>query len=88
MLFLKISNANVSFGKKRLTWKLYITKKALLTTEQVQLVDLREFVIVMLDVNSETFVIHVAIQKRVEMAMDPTRKTQIKAQIKAQSGGA
>ena len=35
MLFLKISIANVSFGKKTLTWKFYNTHKALSTTKQV-----------------------------------------------------
>ena len=43
MLFLKISNANVAFGKGTLTWKSYITKEALPTTKQVQLVDPKEF---------------------------------------------
>ena len=35
MLFLKISNADISFGKKTLTWKSYITKKALPTNKRV-----------------------------------------------------
>ena len=35
MSFLKISNADVSFGKRTLTWKTYITNKTLSTTEQV-----------------------------------------------------
>ena len=35
MPFLKISNANVAFGEKTLTWKFYITNEALPTTEQV-----------------------------------------------------
>ena len=33
--FLKISNANVEFGERTLTWKSYTTKKALPTTERV-----------------------------------------------------
>ena len=61
MLFLKISNANMAFSEKTLTWKAYTTNKALTTTEQVQIVDLKEFVIVVLDENSETFVVYVAI---------------------------
>ena len=61
MPFLKISNANVSFGKKTLTWRTYITNKALSTTKQVQIVDPKKFVIVALDINSETFVVHIAI---------------------------
>ena len=80
MPFLKISNAVVAFGEGTLMWKSYITNKALPTTEQVQLVDLKEFVIAALDVNSETFVVHVAIREQEKMAMDPDRKAQIEAQ--------
>ena len=35
MPFLKLSNADVSFGEKTLTWKSYTINKALSTTEQV-----------------------------------------------------
>ena len=35
MSFLKISNADMAFGKGLLTWKSYITIKALSTTKQV-----------------------------------------------------
>ena len=35
MLFLKISNADVSFGEETLTWRTYTTNEALPTTEQV-----------------------------------------------------
>ena len=35
MLFLKISNADMSFSEKTLTWKTYTINKALPTTEQV-----------------------------------------------------
>ena len=74
MPFLKISNADVAFGERTLMWKSYTTNKALSTTEQVQLVDPKEFVIVALDADSETFVMHVAIREREKMAMDPGRK--------------
>ena len=71
--FLKISNANMAFGEGILMWQSYITNKTLPTTEQVQLVNLKEFIIATLDADSETFVVHVAIQKREEMAIDPDR---------------
>ena len=61
MLFLKISNAEVSFGEKILTWSIYISNKALLTTKQVQIIDSKEFVIAALDIDSEIFVMHMAI---------------------------
>ena len=65
--FLKIRNANVSFSKKTLTWKFYITNEALPTTKQVQIVDLKKFVMLALDVDSKTFVIYVAIRKQEKM---------------------
>ena len=85
MPFLKLSNTKVSFDKKTLPWKSYTINKALLITKQVQLVDLKEFVIAALDTDKKTFVVHMAIWEREEMAMDPDRKAQIKAQSKTQS---
>ena len=85
MPFLKLSNADMAFNKKTLTWKSYTTKKALLTTKQVQLVNSKKFVIAPLNTDSETFVVHVAIRKQEEMAINPNKKTQIKVQSKAQS---
>ena len=61
MPFLKLSNADVLFGEGTLIWKFYTTNKVLPITEQVQLINLPEFVIAALDVNSKTFVVHVAI---------------------------
>ena len=69
ILFLKISNTDVLFNKKTLTWKTYTINKALFTTEQVQIIDLKEFVIAALDVNSKTFVVYVAIQEQKKMPM-------------------
>ena len=63
MLFLKISNADIVFSERTLTWKSYTTNKALPITEQVQLVDPKKFVIAVLDADSETFVVHVAIRE-------------------------
>ena len=82
MLFLKISNVDVAFGKRTLMWKLYTTNKALPTTKQVQLINPKEFVIITLDADSETFVMHVAIREREEIAMDLDKKTQTKVQSK------
>ena len=84
MPFLKIDNADVAFSKETLMWKSYTTNKALSTTKQVQLVDLKKFVIAALDADSEIFVVHVAIQEREKMAIDPAKKAQIKAQSEAQ----
>ena len=85
MLFLKLSNPDVSFSERTFMWKFYTTNKVLSTTKQVQLIELQEFVIAALDVNRKTFIIHVAIREQEEMAVDLDKKAQIKAQIKAQN---
>ena len=61
MLFLKLNNANMSFGKGALMWRTYITNKAFSTIKQVQIIDKKDFIILALDANSKTFVIYVAI---------------------------
>ena len=85
ILFLKISNVNKAFSKGMLTWRSYTTNKALSTTEQIQLVNPKEFVIAALDADNETFVVHVAVRKREKMAMDAARKAQIKMQSGVQT---
>ena len=79
MPFLKISNANVSFDERTLTWRTYTTNRALPTTEQVQIIDPKEFVIAALDVDSETFVVHVAIWKQEEMPVHSKKQAQVGA---------
>ena len=59
--FLKISNANISFGEKILTWKFFTIIQSLPTTNQVQLINSTKFVIAALDTDSKTFVVYVAI---------------------------
>ena len=86
MPFLNISNTNVAFGEGTLTWKSYTISEALPSTKQVRLVDPKKFVIAALDADSKTFVVHVAIREREEMAMNPDRKAQIEAQSGAQVG--
>ena len=61
MFFLKLSNINILFGEKTLIWRTYITNKALLITKQVQIIDKKNIIIVALDVNNETFIVHMTI---------------------------
>ena len=61
MPFLILSNANIQFIEKELTWKSYIIKEALPTTQGVELINKKEFIRAALDEESETFVMHVAI---------------------------
>ena len=75
IFFLKISNADVAFGEKTLTWKSYTTNKALPTIEQVQLVNLKRFVIAALDTNSETFIMYIAIREQKKMPVHSEKQT-------------
>ena len=79
MPFLKISNTDVIFSKETLTWKSYTTNKALPTTEWVQLVDPKEFVIAALNAGSKTFIVYMAIREREEMPVHSEKQAQIEA---------
>ena len=60
MPFLTLSNADVQFVEKELTWRSYTTAEALPTTKWVELINKKEFTKAALDEKSETFVIYVA----------------------------
>ena len=72
------------FGKEKFIWKFYITNKALPITKQIQLINLKKFVIATLDADSKTFIVYVAIKKPEEMDIDLDKKAQIKAQSRVQ----
>ena len=74
MLFLKISNANVLFSEKILTWKSYIINKAIATNKRVPIINPKEYVIAMLDMGSKTFIRHVAISKQEKMTINAINK--------------
>ena len=76
MPFLTLSNADVQFVEKELTWRSYTTAEALLTTKRVELIDKKEFAKAALDKNSETFVIHVASLNPIP-GIHPDREAQI-----------
>ena len=79
MFFLKLSNVDVSFEENTLMWKTYTTSETLSTTEQVQIIDKKEFVIAALDADSETFVVHISIWEQEEMPIYSKRQAQIEA---------
>ena len=60
MPFLTLSNADVQFVEKELTWRSYTTAEALPTTKRVELINKKEFAKAALNEKSETFVVHVA----------------------------
>ena len=77
IFFFKISNANVSFGKKTLMWNSYIIIKTLFTTKQVQIIDPKEFIIAVLNIDSKLFVVHVTIQEQEKMLVHSKNQAQI-----------
>ena len=76
MPFLTLSNADVQFVEKKLTWRSYTTAEALPSTKRVELIEKKEFAKAALDENSETFVIYVASLSLVP-GIHPDRETQI-----------
>ena len=60
MPFLTLSNADVQFVEKELTWRSYTTAEALPTTKRVELINKKEFAKVALNERSETFVVYMA----------------------------
>ena len=76
MSFLTLSNANVQFVEKELTWRSYITAEALPTTKRIKLINKKKFAKAALDENSETFVIYVASFNLVPR-IHPDRKAKI-----------
>lgn len=73
MSFLTLSKVKVEFAGRQFTWKAYITAKALPTTQRVQIISLKEFAKVALDLEQEAFVVYVAtlfqhLEQRVQIA--------------------
>ena len=60
MFFLTLNNADIDFLDREFRWRTYIIREALPTTRRVKLVSKKEFVTTVLDLKSETFVVHVA----------------------------
>ena len=76
MPFLTLSNVEVQFEEKELTWRPYTTAKALPTTKRVELINKKEFAKAALDEKSETFVVHVA-SLNLTPGIHPDRAAQI-----------
>ena len=84
MPFLTLSNADIQFAAKELTWRSYTAAEALPTTKRVELIDKKEFAKAALDEESETFVMHVAALEALlaGIAIPLSRKAQISALIR------
>ena len=59
MPFLILSNVDVDFSGPELQWRMYITKKALLTTRCIELVGKKEFAAAALDPKHKIHIVHV-----------------------------
>lgn len=76
IFFFTFSKVNVDFTDKKLTWRIYIAAKALPITKRVQIINQKEFAKTTLDLNDESFVVHV-ITITLEITIYLTRKAQI-----------
>lgn len=78
MSFPSLSNVDIEFAElRKLTWRLYTTTEALLTTNQVKLIDKREFPKAAIDKNFKTFVIHISALDINGLSIYPSRVAQI-----------
>ena len=77
MPFLTLSNADIKFAQKELTWRSYTTAEALPTTKRVEIIDRKEFAKAALDENVEAFVVHVTSLSLNSMPIHPAREAQI-----------
>ena len=59
ILFLTFSKANIWFAEQELVWGTYLAIETLLMTK-MEIIDKREFVAVVLNINNKTFIIYVA----------------------------
>lgn len=74
MLFFTLSNANIQFTEKKLTWRSYIAAEALPITKQVEIIDKIEFAKAVLNENVETFVVYVISIDFSLMSIYPAKK--------------
>ena len=74
MPFLTLSNADIKFAQKKLTWRSYLIAEALPTTKRVELIDKKKFAKTALDENIEAFVMHVIFLSLNSMAIHPAKE--------------
>lgn len=60
VLFLILSNIDLLFAEPKLAWRSYISAKTSLITKKVQVIDCKEFVVAVLDLSKEAFVVQIA----------------------------
>ena len=75
MPFFTLSNADIQFAEKELTWRSYTIAEALPTPKQVEIIDRKEFAKAALVEHVEAFVVHVTSLST--MPIYPAREAQI-----------
>ena len=76
IFFLTLSNVDIQFAEKELTWRTYTTKEALPTIRQVKIIDQKRFAKVALNENIEAFVVHVSFLE-LRITIHPAREAQL-----------
>ena len=76
MLFFTLSNADIQFAEKELTWRTYTTEEALSTIRRVEIINQKEFAKAALDDNFQAFVLHVS-SLISRMTIHPAREAQL-----------
>ena len=78
MPFLTLSGANVDFLGWKLRWRTDTTKKALPTTRLVELVGKKDFAAAMLDLEHETYIVHIrSVSSNVSPSSSPLDRPRI-----------
>ncbi len=78
MSFLTLSNANVVFKDRKLTWRSYTPAEALPTTKRVQMIGRKELAAAALDLDEDAFVFYVAsLSLGAKMSVHPAREAKI-----------
>ena len=60
ILFLTFSNANIQFAEKKPTWRFYTTKKALSSTQKIELINKEKLAKAALNENIEVFMVYIS----------------------------
>lgn len=58
--FFTLSNSEINFLKWELNWRLYTIIEALQTTKWVELVEKKEFIAIVFNLDDDTFIAHIA----------------------------
>ena len=58
VFFLKLKNINILFIEEKLIQKFYITNKTLFIIHQIQIIYIKKFLFIILNVNNKIFIIY------------------------------